>query len=100
MKIKKSLSVILLAAVITSMASCQGEPVTTDTETTNVEVTNEITETDTSNIVDDLPDEDFEGRAFRVLAGNLMKGTRRIYNAAGRYGGLFGSIRRSLKKNL
>lgn len=39
-------------------------------------------------------------KAFRVLAGNLMKGTRRIYNAAGRYGGFFGSIRRSLKKNL
>ena len=39
-------------------------------------------------------------KAFRMLAGNVMKGTRRIYNAAGRYGGFFGSIRRSLKKNL
>ena len=39
-------------------------------------------------------------KAFRLLAGNVMKGTRRIYNAAGRYGGFFGSIRRSLKKNL
>ncbi len=39
-------------------------------------------------------------KAFRLLAGNVMKGTRRIYNAAGKYSGFFGSIRRSLKKNL
>lgn len=39
-------------------------------------------------------------KAFRLLAGNVMKGTRRIYNAASKYGGFFGSIRRSLKKNL
>ena len=39
-------------------------------------------------------------KAFRLLAGNVMKGTRRIYNAANKYSGFFGSIRRSLKKNL
>ncbi len=39
-------------------------------------------------------------RAFRMLANNFMRGTRKIYNAAGKYGGFFGSIRRSLKKNL
>ena len=39
-------------------------------------------------------------RAFRMLANNVMRGTRKIYNAAGKYGGFFGSIRRSLKKNL
>lgn len=39
-------------------------------------------------------------RAFRMFANNVMRGTRKIYNAAGKYGGFFGSIRRSLKKNL
>ena len=39
-------------------------------------------------------------RAFRLLASNIVKGTRRIYNPAYKYGGFFGSIRRSLKKNL
>lgn len=39
-------------------------------------------------------------RAFKLLAGNVMKGTRKIYNPAYKYGGFFGSIRRSLKKSL
>ena len=39
-------------------------------------------------------------RAFRMLAQNVAKGTRRLYNPAGRYRGFFGSIRRSLKKSL
>ena len=68
MRAKKQLSIMLLTAVVTSMTSCQNEPVTTVNETTDTEVINEITETETSNTVDDLPDEDFEGRAFRVLA--------------------------------
>ena len=40
------------------------------------------------------------GRAFKMLAGNIAKGTRKIYNVTGRYNGFFGSIRRNLKKNL
>ena len=39
-------------------------------------------------------------RAFRMLAANIAKGTRRLYNPTGRYRGFFGSIRRSLKKSL
>ena len=39
-------------------------------------------------------------RAFRLLAGNIAKGTKKIYNVTGRYNGFFGSIRRNLKKNL
>ena len=39
-------------------------------------------------------------KAFRLLVSNVVKGTRRIYNPAYKYGGFFGSIRRSLKKNL
>ena len=39
-------------------------------------------------------------KAFRILANNLLKGTKKIYNATSRYHGFFGSIRRSLKKSL
>ena len=39
-------------------------------------------------------------KAFRLLANNLAKGTRKVYNATGKYHGFFGSIRRSLKKSL
>ena len=39
-------------------------------------------------------------KAFKMLAANLQKGTRKLYNATGKYNGFFGSIRRSLKKSL
>ena len=39
-------------------------------------------------------------RAFRMLAANLAKGTRKLYDPAGRYSGFFGSIRRSLRRNV
>ncbi len=39
-------------------------------------------------------------KAFRILASNIAKGTRKLYNVTGKYYGFFGSIRRSLKKNL
>ena len=39
-------------------------------------------------------------KAFKILAANIQKGTRKLYNATGKYNGFFGSIRRSLKKNL
>lgn len=39
-------------------------------------------------------------KAFRIFAGNIAKGTRKIYNTAHKYSGFFGSIRRNLKKTL
>lgn len=39
-------------------------------------------------------------KAFRLLAGNIVRDTRKIYNAANKYCGFFGSIRRNLKKSL
>lgn len=39
-------------------------------------------------------------KAFRMLAGNIVNGTRKLYNVTNKYDGFFGSIRRSLKKSL
>lgn len=39
-------------------------------------------------------------KAFKYLADNIVKGTRKIYNVTYKYNGFFGSIRRSLKKSL
>ncbi len=39
-------------------------------------------------------------KAFRMLAGNLIKGTRNIYDCTKKYTGFFGSIRRSLKRKV
>ena len=39
-------------------------------------------------------------RSIGFLAGNIAKGTRKIYNATYKYNGFFGSIRRNLKKSL
>ena len=39
-------------------------------------------------------------KAFKYLADNIVKGTRKIYNFTYKYNGFFGSIRRSLKKSL
>ena len=39
-------------------------------------------------------------KAFRLLAANVAGHTRKLYNVTGKYDGFFGSIRRSLKKNL
>ena len=39
-------------------------------------------------------------KAFKLLAENVAKGTRKIYNVTCKYNGFFGSIRRSLKKSL
>ena len=48
-----------------------------------------------------VPQEDgvFLGE-IKLLAGNIAKGTRKIYNATYKYNGFFGSIRRNLKKSL
>ena len=39
-------------------------------------------------------------KAFKYMADNLVKGTRKIYNATYKYNGFFGSIRRCLKRSL
>ena len=39
-------------------------------------------------------------KAFRVLANNILRHTRKLCNVTGKYHGFFGSIRRSLKKSL
>ena len=39
-------------------------------------------------------------KAFRLLAENIARGTRKLYNVTNKYNGFFGSIRRSLKKSL
>ena len=39
-------------------------------------------------------------KAFKLLAGNIVRGQRRIFNVTYKYHGFFGSIRRSLKKSL
>ena len=39
-------------------------------------------------------------KAFRMLAGNIVNGTRKLYNVTNKYDGFFGSIRRSLQKSL
>lgn len=39
-------------------------------------------------------------KAFKLLAGNISKGQRKIFNVTYKYHGFFGSIRRSLKKTL
>ena len=39
-------------------------------------------------------------RSFKLLASNLIEGRHKIYDVTKKYSGLFGSIRRSLKKSL
>lgn len=40
------------------------------------------------------------GKAFKMLANNLEKGTKRIYACTKGYKGVLGSIKRSLKRSL
>lgn len=39
-------------------------------------------------------------KAYKILANNLIKDTRKIFDVTGKYVGFFGSIRRSLKKSV
>lgn len=39
-------------------------------------------------------------RALKIFAGNVRNGTQKLYDPSCRYGGFWGSIRRSLKKSL
>ena len=38
--------------------------------------------------------------SFRLLAGNLLTGRRRLYDVTKKYSGFFGNIRRVLKRRL
>ncbi len=39
-------------------------------------------------------------KAYKILAGNIQKGTKKIYDVTGKYLGFFGSIRRYLKRSV
>lgn len=47
-----------------------------------------------------LPSDSPAARAIKILASNLVNGKNRLYNYKADYVGFFGSIRRSLKRNL
>ena len=47
-----------------------------------------------------LPKRSDSGRAYKILAGNVHKGTKKIYNTTKKYSGFFGSIRRSIKRSI
>lgn len=39
-------------------------------------------------------------RAYKILANNLLSGSRKIFNVTKKYSGFFGSIRRNIKKSI
>lgn len=39
-------------------------------------------------------------KAFKLLAGNVVNGTKKLYDVTNKYTGFFGSLRRSLKKSI
>lgn len=47
-----------------------------------------------------LPSNSDSFRAYKILANNLHKGTRKIYDVTGKYSGFIGSIRRCIKKSI
>lgn len=47
-----------------------------------------------------LPTRSDSARAYKILANNLHKKTRKIYDVTGKYSGFWGSIRRSIKKSI
>jgi len=47
-----------------------------------------------------LPNRSDSARAYKILANNLLKGTKRIFDVTGKYCGFFGSIRRCVKKSV
>ena len=53
---------------------------------------------DDSIFLNDISGEN--NRAFRLLASNIIEGRHKIYDVTKKYSGIFGSIRRSLKKSL
>lgn len=47
-----------------------------------------------------LPSRSDSFRAYKMLADNIVKGTKKIFDVTGKYSGFFGSIRRSIKKSV
>lgn len=47
-----------------------------------------------------LPKSSDSKKAYKILANNLHKGNKKIFDTTVKYSGLFGSIRRSIKKNI
>lgn len=47
-----------------------------------------------------LPENSESNRAYRILANNVHKGSKKILNVTNKYSGFFGSIRRRLKKTI
>lgn len=47
-----------------------------------------------------LPSGSDSFRAYKMLADNIVKGTKKIFDVTGKYSGFFGSIRRSIKKSV
>lgn len=39
-------------------------------------------------------------KAYKLLANNVIKGTKRLFDVTGKYSGFFGSIRRSIKRSV
>lgn len=47
-----------------------------------------------------LPNRTDSARAYKILANNLHKGVRKIFDTTNKYSGFFGSIRRSIKRSI
>ncbi len=47
-----------------------------------------------------LPSKSDSGRAYKILASNIHKGNRRIFDVTNKYNGFFGSIRRGIKNRV
>lgn len=47
-----------------------------------------------------LPNRSSSGKAYKILAQNIHKGTNKLYNVTEKYSGFFGSIRRGIKKSI
>ena len=48
----------------------------------------------------ELPRNSDSFKAYKMLAQNVYKGTDKIFNVTDKYSGFFGSIRRSIKRNV
>ncbi len=47
-----------------------------------------------------LPKKSDSSKSYKLLASNVHKGTKKIFDATNKYSGFFGSIRRSIKKSI
>jgi septum formation inhibitor-activating ATPase MinD len=47
-----------------------------------------------------LPNRSDSFKAYKILANNVHKGSRKLYDVIKKYNGLFGSIRRRIKNNI